>query len=451
MPPPADPARPQRLALLSARSGITVAALVIVLSALLFRDAITQRVTAWALLANDAPSAETFRDYLRNAADPNQAILAAWNTGKIVHRQIVIRELASRSPKGPPLPPELENILLAGALDPDLNVREAALGSLRFRRHPLSTTLAAAQLHDVDPQVRLLGLSHLKPAPADQALPLVAAIVQDPDLRVAGTAIKLIENWAHEDFDVKLSDTVAVKNLETGVKDFRPEAVAKVQAAVERASAWWSQHRSDYAEVQHRLPPTLRDALIPLPAGEFNLSTLEGRKIRLSDFRGKVVLVNFWTTWCTACLIEIPALIELQERHGDRLAILGISLDYVPDTHGHIGGHGSPDLESKDHDHEELAGHDHDHDHDHAEAREPTLNEIRAKVARTAKRMRINYPVLLDENNVVGGRFRGGELPTTLIIDGDGNIRRRFLGARTLNVFEAMVSEVAGAAGERHP
>ena len=53
----------------------------------------------------------------------------------------------------------------------------------------------------------------------------------------------------------------------------------------------------------------------------------------------------------------------------------------------------------------------------------------------------INYPILLDERNEVGGRYNGGELPTTVIVDTQGNVRRRFIGARSLPVFEAMITE----------
>ena len=55
----------------------------------------------------------------------------------------------------------------------------------------------------------------------------------------------------------------------------------------------------------------------------------------------------------------------------------------------------------------------------------------------------INYPVLLDEKNTVGSRFNGGELPTTVIIDAQGRIRRRFIGTRSLPVFEAMIAEAS--------
>jgi cytochrome c biogenesis protein CcmG/thiol:disulfide interchange protein DsbE len=61
-------------------------------------------------------------------------------------------------------------------------------------------------------------------------------------------------------------------------------------------------------------------------APDFTLSDSSGAPVRLSDFRGKVVLLNFWATWCAPCLREIPWFIEFQRSHPD-LVILGVSLD----------------------------------------------------------------------------------------------------------------------------
>src|SRR5260370_656804 len=73
---------------------------------------------------------------------------------------------------------------------------------------------------------------------------------------------------------------------------------------------------------------------------DFTLKDLEGRDIRLSQFKGKVVLVNFWATWCGPCRIEIPWLIELQDKYGTRgftvrprtarlRIVLGHTIDFV--------------------------------------------------------------------------------------------------------------------------
>lgn len=63
-------------------------------------------------------------------------------------------------------------------------------------------------------------------------------------------------------------------------------------------------------------------------APDFTLLNLDGDKVTLSDYKGKIVFINFWATWCGPCRQEVPAFIELQKEYGDeKLAILGISLD----------------------------------------------------------------------------------------------------------------------------
>ena len=70
--------------------------------------------------------------------------------------------------------------------------------------------------------------------------------------------------------------------------------------------------------------PTLQGKLAP----DFTLTSLEGKTVRLSDFRGKAVLLNFWATWCEPCRIEIPWLIEMQQQYGPKgFVILGIAVD----------------------------------------------------------------------------------------------------------------------------
>lgn len=63
-------------------------------------------------------------------------------------------------------------------------------------------------------------------------------------------------------------------------------------------------------------------------APDFELSDASGRPVRLSDFRGKVVMLNFWATWCPPCNVEIPSLVALQQKYRDAgLVVLGVSMD----------------------------------------------------------------------------------------------------------------------------
>ena len=402
----------------------------------LFRDPLRSRITQRAALANPAPPPELVEEVIEASPDRLAAILDAWNTGKIVHRQAAVREVSLAFPLGKSLPAELESIVLAGALDVDMNVRETALGILRNRNHAALPELAAAQLQDPDPQARLLGLNHLKRVEANIGVPTVIPLLDEDDPLIVATGLKLIENWSGESFGVKLRDAVSFENPETGLKEFPESSREKARAGAARAKAWWAAHQAEFSAARLEVPRAAITARKPVPAGDFSLRALDGRKIRLAEFRGKVVVLNFWTTWCPACVSEIPELIALQEQDGSRLAIIGVSLDFVPDSHGHIGGHPAV---------EEQAG---NAKGDDSHERNPAaLKKVRDKVARAVKARGINYPILLDEDNEVGGRFNGGELPTTIIVDANGNVRRRFVGARSLAVFEAMLAE----AGQPEP
>jgi thiol-disulfide isomerase/thioredoxin len=73
--------------------------------------------------------------------------------------------------------------------------------------------------------------------------------------------------------------------------------------------------------------PTVQLVKNPVDVPELTLTDLSGRTFLLSSLRGKVVLVNFWATWCPPCRAEIPDLVRLQERYRDHLVILGVSTD----------------------------------------------------------------------------------------------------------------------------
>ena len=74
-------------------------------------------------------------------------------------------------------------------------------------------------------------------------------------------------------------------------------------------------------------PVTLRFFRDPKPAPAFTVRDLEGRDISPASLRGKVVIVNFWATWCGPCRAEIPDLVALQEKYKDTLQVIGISED----------------------------------------------------------------------------------------------------------------------------
>jgi len=275
--------------------------------------------------------------------------------------------------------------------------------------------------------MRLLGVQYLRKQDAAIALPLVFNLLDDHDPRVVTTADAALRNWTKQDFKIR----VAHANLNaSGINSsVEPANLKIIQEGVQRWKEWWNSHQQDYpangfaASAQPGTPDLL-------PMADFRLQDLKGKIVRFSDFKGKVVLLNFWTTWCPGCLMEIPDLIELQRKNADRLIILGISLDGQTelDEHGHLAGTHS----------EGEPGHGQGEGNG-----EVDLAEVRAKVVQVVKDNGMNYPVLLDPNSEVGRRFNGAELPANVLIDSQGYVRRRFIGGRNVAAFEAMIDELA--------
>ncbi len=139
-------------------------------------------------------------------------------------------------------------------------------------------------------------------------------------------------------------------------------------------------------------------------APQFTLTDISGQKLSLADYKGKVVMLDFWATWCGPCRIEIPGFVELQNRYRDQgFAIIGISLD--------------------------LAG--------------PEV------VQEFYRQFKMNYPVALGDDKLTelyGGIFG---MPTTFLIGRDGRIYAKHVGAMDVSVFEQEIKSLLDShAGE---
>jgi thiol-disulfide isomerase/thioredoxin len=119
-------------------------------------------------------------------------------------------------------------------------------------------------------------------------------------------------------------------------------------------------------------------------------------KESLDSFRGKVVLLDFWATWCGPCRMEIPSFVELQKKYGDQgLEIVGVSLDPI------------------------------------------TPNGKASAVAPFMKQYGINYTILMvNDPAAMAGYTVDRGIPTTYVIDRDGRVVNKHIGYKPREVFE---------------
>ncbi len=138
----------------------------------------------------------------------------------------------------------------------------------------------------------------------------------------------------------------------------------------------------------------IRFASNPQPVPPFVVNALDGETISTASWHGKVVIVNFWATWCPPCREEIPALIRLQNQYKDRLQIIGISAD----------------------------------DEDQAD-----------NVAAFAKQAGINYPIVMASKEMIAEYGGVPALPTSFIVNTNGGVVQKHVGLHEPAEYEAEV------------
>jgi thiol-disulfide isomerase/thioredoxin len=144
--------------------------------------------------------------------------------------------------------------------------------------------------------------------------------------------------------------------------------------------------------------PTIRFVRNPDPAPDFKVAGLDGKTFSLSDYHGKIVLLNFWATWCGPCRAEVPDLVELQKRYKDRLQVVGLVVD----------------------DDDQVA-----------------IKQFAAKYG-------INYPIAIASDEV---RMQYGgvpALPTSFLVDAEGRVVQKHEGLRDPMLYEVEIRSLLG-------
>ena len=150
----------------------------------------------------------------------------------------------------------------------------------------------------------------------------------------------------------------------------------------------------------------------PQRAPDFAVTDLQGRTVRLSALRGKVVVLNLWATWCAPCVEEMPSIERLWSTlQGDDFALLAVSQD----------------------------------------------EEGRRSVEPFVQRMKFSFPVFLDPEHEVGDRYGVWGYPETFVIDRNGYVAERVIGPRdwaspeSLAALRALIAAGDGGASSRAP
>lgn len=141
------------------------------------------------------------------------------------------------------------------------------------------------------------------------------------------------------------------------------------------------------------------ESVPPQPAPAWTLTDVDGKAVSSEQFKGKVLVVDFWATWCGPCREEIPGYIALQKKYGrEKLAVIGVSLD----------------------------------------------RQGPAVVKKFIEKNGVDYQIVMGSDEVVAA-FGGDEgiraIPTTFIVDRSGNIVDRKMGAEPTAVFEQRLAK----------
>jgi cytochrome c biogenesis protein CcmG/thiol:disulfide interchange protein DsbE len=133
------------------------------------------------------------------------------------------------------------------------------------------------------------------------------------------------------------------------------------------------------------------------PAPDFELTLLDGTNVRLSDYRGRPVWINFWASWCPPCRAENPDIQEVYEAHKDEHGLVLLA---------------------------------------------PAIGERQGDVAGYMERADLHYPVGLDTDTQIAANYRVLGIPTHVFVDADGIVREIRVGAMSKKTMEKMIQKL---------
>jgi len=268
--------------------------------------------------------------------------------------------------------------LLEHALEDNYSaVRRRAMESLWRMDRERGIRLLLAGVQDDDVDIRRGAISQLRFANDKRVIPAVIPLLDDEDDTVRFFALGVLRKLTGLPYFARTSDPPA-----------------KRQAVILQWKQWWAKEQARWEKEKRwattpPVSPTRSD-----PAADFALTTIDGSRIRLTDYRGKLLLLHFYGTWCAPCETEMPELVRVRQAFSEsQLAMVGIA---VNETQG------------------ERA------------------------VREWVEKFNITYPQALATSEVVSGYWIQG-VPVTYLIDAQGRIRYRWDGDRDFETFRRAI------------
>ncbi|WP_298826856.1 redoxin domain-containing protein [uncultured Planococcus sp.] len=146
--------------------------------------------------------------------------------------------------------------------------------------------------------------------------------------------------------------------------------------------------------------PTDEGLAIGEKAPDFQLTTLDGEKVKLSDYQGKKVMLNFWATWCPPCRAEMPHMQSYydEQAEDENVVILAVNLT--------------------------------------------TKDKGLGKIEEFVEEFGLEFPIPMDENGDVGSTYQAASIPTSYMIDTNGRIQNKVVGPMDEPMMEQLIAEL---------
>ena len=350
---------------------------------LLARPMLKRRVLVASMGAGRTPSVGAMDAFVGTYGSPEEPLEILWESGGVNQRDYVMEYLHRGFVPGEETWKKFRPWVVASLSFPDQGLRQDAFLLLEKNRDAEVGALALPLLTDADPEGRITALHAFAAAGDAKYLPAVGKLMEDGEgaVRVvaAGTVFKL----------AKLQN-VPGETIE------------------ESAAKWWEGHKGEMVAESAAALPAAEFAMAP----ELHVVGTDGRVVDLESLRGKVVVLNFWATWCGPCLEELPTLQAVAANHAGDAVVVGIAIDTAPDDDGDV-----PDV---------------------------TPGKVVRKIEELCKQNGVTYRMALDSDGRAMNAFGGEAVPTSVLIDATGHLRRRLVGGRSAGAWDAMIGEAAG-------